>query len=273
MSISTIAQATNQGISNARGDIDNFANTILKPKDAEGIGGFMFDIPEAESLTLSSDITDHYTENNSYLNDHIVRKPIIITLSGYVGELLYEGPQGFELLAQELTNRLETVEAFAGDFTPGVVQKAQAVVSQVQNTISAINQQLDKVQNIVSILSKNGQEETKQQKAYNTLRTLWEKQEPFSVVTPWDYLDSMVIQSISVSQNEETEQITDISVSLKQIRQAKTKYSNYDTAQFAPREEIQSGNDQSQGKIQGESEELTSFLAGGSGGLGQLFGG
>jgi hypothetical protein len=190
-----------------------------------------------------------------------------------VGELFYEGPKGIELLAQEIQNRLETVEAYAGELTPGIIQNAQDVVSQTQNTISSINQQLDKVQNIVSIFSKTGQEETKQQKAYNTLRTLWLKGEPFSVTTPWTYLENMVIQSIAFSQDGDTEEMTDISVTLKQIRTAKTKYTNYDVDQFAPREEIQSGEDQSQGKIQGDDEELTSFLAGGSGGLGRLMGG
>lgn len=273
MSISTITQTVKQGVSNVQSDIDNMASSLLSPNGAKGIGGFVFDVPDNESLSLSSDITDHYTENNSYLNDHIVRKPIIVTLSGFVGELVYEGKSGVEAGIQELTNKLETIEAYAGEYTPGWVQTAQSTLSQVQNTVSAINQQLEKVENVISLFTDSDQQKTQQQKAYNQLRTLWEKGETFSILTPWDSFDSMVIQSITFSQGPESDGISDISVTLKQIKTAVTTYSNYDTDQFSPRESIQSGSDASQGKIQGEDEELTSFLAGGSGGLGQLFGG
>ena len=88
MSFTNIVQKANSGISNATGFLDNKANTLLKPKSAKGISGFLFDVPDTESLTLSADITDHYTENNSYVNDHIVRKPTTVNLSGFIGELV-----------------------------------------------------------------------------------------------------------------------------------------------------------------------------------------
>lgn len=259
MSFSTIAQKTNSGITNSRNFLDDKANVLLKPKAAEGISGFIFDVPDAESINLSSEITDHYTEDNSFLNDHIVRKPIKINLSGFVGELVFRAPSGVEGAVQELNNRLESVEAYAGDLTPGAVQKAQQAVQKAQATVSAINQTLDKVQNVVGFFDGEGQEETLQQKAFNNLYALWRSAEFLTVQTPWRYFDNMVIQDITVQQDGESEAITDIQVTLKEIRVAQTKTVNYDENIFPVREQLQAGEEEDQGIIRGQERD-TSFL-------------
>lgn len=257
MSFSTIAQKSNSGITNARDFLDEKANTILKPKAAEGISGFIFDVPDTESIMLSSDITDHYTEDNSFLNDHIVRKPVQITLSGFIGELVYTKPDGVEGAVQELNNRLEAVEAYVGDLTPGAVQTVQRAVQKVQSTVSAINQTLDKVQNVIGWFDGEGQEETAQQKAFNNLYALWKSADYVTVQTPWRYFDNMVIKDISFQQNGDTESITDISVTLKQIRVAQTKTASYDEDIFPVREQIQSGEEEDQGVVRGEERNVS----------------
>ena len=135
MSIAPIAQSINQGVTSGRNYLDKRANTILSPKTAKGISGFLFDVPKDEQVTLSYDVTDHFTENNSFLNDHIVRKPIQITLSGWVGELVFEQPDGVAGALSLLNNRLSTVNAYLGDLTPGFVQTAQRAVSAAQSVV------------------------------------------------------------------------------------------------------------------------------------------
>ena len=66
---------------------------VLAAQGMEGIGGWMFDIPTGEDIELDADITDHYVESGSFVTDHVVLKPIIITLSGYKGELVYTHPK------------------------------------------------------------------------------------------------------------------------------------------------------------------------------------
>jgi len=258
MSFSTIAQSSNSGISNSRDYLDNLANLVIAgPKSAKGINGFVFDIPDTEAIQLSSEITDHYTESNSFLNDHIVRKPIQVTLSGFVGELFYEKPDGVEGAVQELNNRLESVEAYLGDLTPGAVQTAQRAVQKVQSTVSAINQTLDKVQNVVSFFEGEGYEKTAQQKAFQKLYALWISQDSIYVQTPWCYFSSMVIKDISVQQNGDTKYITDISVTLKEIRVAETKTTSFDEDLFPVREQIQSADAEDNGAIRGETEDVS----------------
>jgi hypothetical protein len=259
MSFSTIAQSAKTGVNNAQGFLDGSNSAVLRPKSAEGIGGFVFDIPDNESVQLQSDITDHYTESNSFLNDHIVRKPIILTLSGFVGELVYRSPAGVEGAVQELNNRLETVEAYAGDLTPGGVQIAGRVLGQAQSAISAINQTLDKTENVIGLFDGEVAGLTLQQKAYNSLFSLWKEYSIVTVQTPWQFFRSMAIQSVSFTQNAESKEITDISVTLKEMRIADVKSVNFDQDQFPPSVQVQESSEEDQGIVRGEDKN-ESFL-------------
>lgn len=266
MSFTQFAADGGQTPSTAEPYLDNKNNTLLKPKSAEGISGFIFDVPDSESLSLASDITDHFTESNSFLNDHIVRKPVIITLTGFIGELVFRAPSGIPGAVQELDNRLETVEAYAGDLTPGAVQTAQRIIGQAQSAISAINQTLGKVQNIVGLFDGESSEDTLQKKAYRQLFALWQSSEFVTVQTPWAYFDTMAIQSITLTQNAESEDITDISVTLKEMRVADIKTVDYDQEQFPPAVQVQEGSEEDQGIIRGEDKN-ESFLFSAFGGL------
>ena len=258
MSFTTIAQTTNSGISDARSYFDNKANTILRPKDVKGISGFLFDIEDTSTLSLDWDVTDHYTESNSFLNDHKVKKPIVITLSGFVGELVFRSPSGVEGVLQSISNRLESVEAYLGEYTPGAVQEIQRVTQQAESAVSAINQTLDKAQNIIGFFDGEGSEESAQQKAFEQLSSLGDEV-LLSVQTPWRFFDDMTIIALSFTQGGESNQITDISVTLKQLRISGTKIVNFDKDQFPIREKVQSADKEDQGTIRG-TEENTSLL-------------
>lgn len=264
MSISTIAQSTNAGISNVRDYLDTKVDSILKPKAADGISGFVFDVADSDDLTDESEVTDHWTEDNSFLNDHIVQKPIKITLSGFIGELTYQRPKGIEGALQELGNRLELVDAYLGDYTPGFVQQAQGIVSQAESVVSQVNQTLDRVQNIVSALDGETAEPTAQEKAFRELFALKRAKEIVTVQTPWGYFDNMIITMISYSQDSETRSITSITVSLKEVRFAEVKTTSYETDLFPPRVNTQEEEKKDIGRIQGREESFAfSVLAGG----------
>ena len=253
MTFSAIPQSTTKGTTDSKAYLDNSANAIVQLKGAQGVGGFLFDVPDMDSIALDWDITDHFTESNSFLNDHKVKKPVIITLTGFVGELVFRAPSGVEGALQAISNRLEVVDAYLGDSTPGSVQNAQRTVQQAQSAVSAINQTLDKIGTIASFFAGEGPQETEQQRAYRTLASLG-NEIILSVQTPWEFFPDMTIQALSFTQDGETNQMTDISVTLKQIRISDTKIVDFDQNQFPVREEVQSAPEEDQGDIRGQEE-------------------
>lgn len=240
--------------------LDNKSAAIIKPKSAEGVSGFVFDIPDNEKLNLDSDITDHYTESNNFINDHITKKPIVITLSGFIGELVYRGPEGIAGDIQEINNRLETVEAYLGDYTPGGLQAAQRIIQQTQTAVSAINQLEGKIKNVVGLFDGVEPGDTLQQKAYKELFALWKSSALVTVQTPWDFFESMAIKNISFTQNAESKEITDISITVKEMRFSETRTVSFDQNQFPVPVAVQESPDENNGIAGEEAQDFASTL-------------
>lgn len=130
---------------------------ILGVFENTGIAGFKFHIPQREQVTMSSDITDHYIEDNSPVQDHIACKPIEITLQGYQGEYFYAN-QKFE---SKIANIVPTM-ALVTEFLPQVNTITQQVKSiklgyeERQNTLQNLyNQNISTSTVTGSILGQN----------------------------------------------------------------------------------------------------------------------
>lgn len=91
---------------------------IVRPNNPPlGIAGFLFDITGDEWAELSSQITDHYTESNSTIQDNIALEPEKVTVRGLVAELFSFAPAPQE--AAPVTNPLPVNVPFTPLLTSG----------------------------------------------------------------------------------------------------------------------------------------------------------
>jgi hypothetical protein len=221
-------------IASGRDYIDNLANKyILKPSLAQGIGGFVFDYEGETNVALNAEITDHYIEDNTTIQDHVALRPVRVTLRGFVNELSVNKNINLAGALAALNSRLETVEAYMGDYTPGMVQIMQTAITATQNAVNTIDQTLNRINNLAGLFSAPGQ--TKQEQAYQKLKSMWQTKQIITVSTPYEYYDTMVIESVSISQPEDTRYQSDITVTLKQIRFASVEYTKFNNQLFSGR--------------------------------------
>ncbi len=251
-----LVQSAQAGLGNLNlQDGNNYLNSIankfiVKPKTAKGIGGFVFDYEGESTVTYQADITDHYLESNDAVQDHIAQRPARVVLRGFVSELVSKSPAGVLGALNTIQNKLTALPAYLGPYTPGAVQSIQRGITAAQVAVEKINLGLAKVQNIVGFLPGAAPHKSKQQKAFAQLTALWQSRQVFTVETPYRYFDSMVIETLSFIQPEETRDWSDISVTLKQMRFVQVaSVSNKDT--FAGRAAQQRQTQASQGKTQG----------------------
>lgn len=256
MSIDIVSGNINTQISNSRDFINNRTSVFISPKSAQGLSGWEFDIDQDESLNLSADITDHYVENNTFLNDHRVIKPVEITVNGLKGEVVFRPPEGLPGQTQELNNRLEEVDAYLGDFTPGMLQEIMKSISRANSAVSRINQNLNRTQNVLSALSGEGPEKTEQEKAYSELKALFYSNQLVTVQTPWRYFDNMMINAVNFRQGQSSRDYSQISVTLKEVRFADIEINSFDENIQPPREEMQISEEQDTGRVQGSENSL-----------------
>lgn len=100
---------------------------IVRPNNPPlGIAGFLFDITGDEWVELASQITDHYTEANSAIQDNIALEPEKITVRGMVAELrnVAPPPQSAAPVTNPLPDNVPLTPLLTSGATEGLLSTA-----------------------------------------------------------------------------------------------------------------------------------------------------
>ena len=211
-------------------DLTNALQTyVVAPLNAFGLGGYVFDVRGEENALLAADITDHYTEDNKAVQDHIAIKPKKITLKGYVGEVVFNGPGATNSsIIQQVTQKLTVIDGFLPQMSAAATQ-AQAAISGIDSaggTLSSFAAAIPAAANIYGLVKNTigtfSGNTPRQQSAYQYFSACQSQGILMGIQTPWEFLTNMAIETIIASQGEDSVFITDFSITFKQIRIAQT---------------------------------------------------
>ena len=217
-------------ITSGRDYADSLANWVVKPATSAGIAGFVFDVEAETTVSADTEISDHYSEYNNFFNDHAALRPMEVTMRGFVGELVLKSPQGVAGLISGLQNKLTTLDAILGKYTPQALSKVKGVITKGQNAINQIDNTISRVKNIVGLFVNGSPAPTKQEQAFAKLMALRETRQVFTLVSPYGLLTkydpirkkggprSFIIKRLVFNQSEESKDLSDIVVTLKEVR-------------------------------------------------------
>lgn len=193
--------------------------TVIRPSGVEQIASFAFDYHGADVVTMESEATDHWLEDNTAVQDHIGTKPVMVTLRGYTSELSLSadvlGAISTALAAVE--TKLSTVSSYLGAYTPGVTDTMLKAITQAENIAVQIEQAAARAAQISSFF-KTSPSWNKQQTAFAQLSALRDSRAVFTVYTPFEVYSNMVITSLRAEQGAVTRTITDFTVTMKQLQ-------------------------------------------------------
>lgn len=211
----------------------NPVNPDGTPSTAQPPPAFLFNFEGEQSVTLEADITDHYIEDNTALQDQIALKPPVISTQGYIGELNDIVPPALApvkaiatklFLVQAYTPALSISAQIAYNTAFQLYQTAQNAINSAVSTWSSINGSGGE-----SVISGNANfpiasepNQSKQQLAFQQLFGYMQSRTLFTVQTPWAIFQNMAIKSLRPVQESETEYITTFEMTMKQIRIAQT---------------------------------------------------
>ncbi len=201
---------------------------------------FVFNYEGEQTVSLQSDITDHYVENNSPIQDQIAIKPEIITTQGFIGELNDISPpalRALQIAAQKLTNisgyvpSLSATALIAYNEALFAYQTASNAIDSAVSAVSSIGNFIDDVDAAQTFVGSNGlirstTPQNKQQTAFQQFYGYWYKRSLFSIQTPWCVFTDMAIQSLRAVQDAETETITTFEITFKHLRFAESNLSS-----------------------------------------------
>jgi len=243
--VASAVQVGSSAVYSSISSVQNYVNGVnsqyvLNPHGMKGIAGFVFDYEGDDQVVLESDITDHFAENNYAVQDQIALKPYKITLRGFVSELILPATsQGLFGALTTLQTSIATVPAYLGKYTPQALQKLQGTaskaISQVQNYANTAAQYLNQAKNIAAFFGGGTGAPTKQQQAFVALSQLRDRRQIFNVLTPWKLFEGMAIETLVFVQPKDSKTMSDISVTMKQMRFVDVASSQNITATHAGR--------------------------------------
>ncbi len=177
---------------------------------------FLFNYEGEQTVTLESDITDHYVEDNTAIQDQISLKPEIITTHGFIGELNDVAPASLALL-QMAANKLGALSAYLPVLSVTALNAYNEAFFLYQTAASAQNSVVSAISSLNGGVSQN-----KQQTAFTTFYGYWQQRYLFTVQTPWAIFPNMAIRTLRAIQDAETRVITNFEITFKRMRFAKS---------------------------------------------------
>jgi hypothetical protein len=177
----------------------------------------VFNYEGEQVVNLESDITDHYIEDNTTIQDQIALKPEIIQTHGYIGELNDVIPKAVQPL-KIAADKLTAVVAYE----PTLTLTALIVLQQAQFAYQVASQSINAGVAAWSSITGSSKVQSKQQAMFQQFYGYWQKRTLFTVQTPWGIFQDCAIMGLRAIQDAETRVITDFEVRFKKLRFAKT---------------------------------------------------
>ena len=228
---------------------DGTPSKLLQPS------AFIFDYEGEQTTELVSDITDHFIEDNTALQDQIALNPVRVTTKGFVSELNNVIPSILQPL-KTITQALTSINAYA----PAVSATAQIAFDQAFQAYQIATNAYNSAVSAWSSLSGSGTSvisgnfpiakqpgQNKQQTAFQLFYGYWYNRTLFTIQTPWAIFQNMAIEKLRPIQSEDTRTFTTFECTFKQIRTAQTATSLPQSAKSQGRLSNQSSSVTSQG--------------------------
>lgn len=204
---------------------------------------FLFNYEGEQQVTLDSDITDHYVENNSAIQDQWALKPEGYTTRGFIGDLNDIAPKALQPI-QAIAERLTVIGAYTPDLTEtallayneaffayqvaaNAANSAVAAWNSVGNAITGDNDGGESVINGQGLQKQTNQ--TPQQLAFQQLYGYWRNRTLFTVQTPWAVFQDMALMKVHPIQDGDSESVTDFELTFKLMRFADTDLNSLQT--------------------------------------------
>jgi hypothetical protein len=191
---------------------------LVRPQNPPpGLAGLIFDISGDETLRLRSQISQHFVEDNTTIQDQIALEPERVVLRKFMGELVYTKPTTSPISA--VPNALPLNMGMMPVLTPGANQTlnaSNATVASANNAAEAPNSLWSYYENSAGAAPN----QTRQSIVMGYLYQLWLGRQLFTVETPWGVFTSMAIEMIDGEQPEETKFRTDMMITFQKIRTA-----------------------------------------------------
>lgn len=227
----------------------------------------------SDKLELESDITDHYVEDNSTVQDHMALKPMRYTVRGIIGEKVFTPLEPYEYqVPYRNTNKFVTATNLLSVLSPTLSSYMQTAMAAYNYVQDSYKRYAGTISNIKDFFSKNKTgrtinatstkdviKDSKQERALNEILKFQQNRTLVDIDSPYGYFRNFLIESAYIEQTD-TIWKSELVVNLKEYRNVEILITDVDSKAYKDRYQKQMEAEQNLGNVQGKDSELTSTL-------------
>lgn len=192
--------------------------------DRVGIAGFKTLSRVNESYEYSSEAPTTYLEDGSSVEDNIVLNPVSLSIEGVVSDqFIQQNPPA--PLQRQLSPEIGAISLFSPVRSAAQVQRVQGVINETQQEFNQLDSLVSQGEQALSITGDQSASAGNQQKFVETMRQLHLSKQTCDIEMPFQLFDNMRITSISISKDNEVDQIR-FNLTARQIRVAEEAQSD-----------------------------------------------
>ncbi|MBR4972962.1 MAG: hypothetical protein IKY45_00690 [Clostridia bacterium] len=153
---------------------------------------------ETDTYRITSQITDHYMEDNVSRQDHWAIAPDVYIMSGFIGEVVYQPPKLWRSKAEKyVTDYLKPL----GILSPTFDSYTQSALNVIQAVETSYRRYEQIARNIYANITGNTVTRHNQTYIIGILKYCQKQRQLFNVWTPFKTFKNLAIQNISITQN------------------------------------------------------------------------
>ena len=227
----------------------------------------------SDKLELEADITDHYVEDNSAVQDHMALKPMRYTVRGIIGEKVFTPLEPYEYqVPSKNISKLATATGLLSALSPTLSSYMQTAVAAYNYVEDSYKRYAGTISNIKDFFSKNKTgrtinatstkdviKDSKQERALSEILMFQQKRTLVDIDSPYGYFSNFLIESAYIEQTD-TIWKSELVVNMKKYRSVETLITDIDSKAYEDRYQQQMEAEQNLGNVQGKDAELTSTL-------------
>jgi hypothetical protein len=206
--------------------IRDFINGQFKNDELEtvGIGGFTTAARVRQSINKARRVPSTPVENGSYVNDHIIRDPVTISITGQISNVFQLPSPAFKALVDAQAN-IGLISQYAPARTQSQIQKVNSLVIDVANTIDRVDAVIDSAQRFAQYVGFTGNEgKTNIERFIDFMDSVYNSDVLISIDAPFRTYTNMAVTLWAPVQGVETDSL-DFTIEATEFRFAQTIFS------------------------------------------------
>lgn len=244
---------------------------LVTSKDVEFLNNNIsvyFDIITEHTVSLQNQITDNYLENNTAVQDHIAQSPLLITLRGISGEVVFVPPSKTLNKIEDVTNQFlqdrinnENITISKLKALPALYPPVDNFTQLARNAVQYVEASYERYKKLYKRFSDSSSfvKIRRLREIYLKFKQLRDANTPLYVATPYQLFTNMYIQSVTFRQGNEN-YTSDIELTLKQLQFTDIKVTEADKEVLAQYNATARAPEENQGTVQGKRVDSETVL-------------